>query len=739
MKNPWLAGLLLLAAAGSAFADDPRYLLDVEGSAPGKEVVISRPQNGLFPVRVILNLPPPVTPPPEPISITMSPFTGEHSVLDVQALTSCQPNAAAVTKPLPFPETGVIDICLQIPAGLSDPRYTGSMILTAKGVKPAVKAFAIVRPQATLIVQPIATQLVTLPFFSRFTSNHRATSNASAAKPPQPDPQHTFTVLLTEKSGATSADGILAGVSVSKTPGAFDVKENMAFRINGQDVSNAESSPAPTDTAQIALRRVPPGGQIGLAASLYDLSPGEYNATLRFASPNSIADDSQKQSLIIQVRDSIWWAVIVLIAAVSVSFIATKVLVLLRRRANLQRQIHNLTPQWFSGLPQTVPVVWVRASLHQANRLSSRFWLTSPDLIETQVNDVRTMLKILDQAHQLREQLSRALDEFLLRRVLIDLETVIARLDAGAPDEASVTRISSDLKTYEDWLAKDKILTKFQSDVMPAMRSLEAEIAAAGAIPAAAQPMIDELRKAMKDALDKPPDVLDDMNEVYRKYARLRALWDERSSPEALVSSPGLMEMLRVADNRKWEEVKKANLKIRVPVTSDPNGLMTYVPLQFSVESDSPVADSYLFKHRVEFAWTFTLQTERTVLTLKPVSLGPSVVQYFPRKGTVQVSVELRYKCEVQPVPNSESVQIFDSSDFGFLKSFERVEVASWLIAAVAAIVTGLSTFYFKGQAFGSFQDYLSLAVWGAGVDQTKNFVQNLQVFSTTPPASTSG
>ena len=84
-------------------------------------------------------------------------------------------------------------------------------------------------------------------------------------------------------------------------------------------------------------------------------------------------------------------------------------------------------------------------------------------------------------------------------------------------------------------------------------------------------------------------------------------------------------------------------------------------------------------------------------------------------------------------------MQISDSSDFKPYRSFELVEVASWLIAAAAAIVTGLSTFYFKGQAFGSFQDYLSLAVWGAGVDQTKNFVQNLQVFSTTPPASTSG
>jgi hypothetical protein len=741
MKSSWLAGVLLVAAAGSAFGQDPRYLLDVEGSTPGKEIAISRPQNGLFPLRVLWNVAPPAgqtaPPAPKPVSITLSQFTGDRGSFAVEILDGCQSTTLA-KQPMTFPSTGVINLCLRIPPPPGDGKYTGSMLFASDDAKPLVKPFAITRSQATLIVQPIAPQLVTLPFLARLWST-RAPSVGQKAKAPAPE--HTFTVLLTEKSGTTAAEGILAGVVVSKNPGDFDVKKNMAFKINGTDVPNLESSPPATDTAQRDLRRVLPGGQLGLETSLYGLSPGEYNATLRFSSPNSIADDSQKQSLVIQVRDSIWWAIIVLIAAVTISFIGTKVLVALRRRASLQKQIHDLTPQWFSGEPQIVPVVWVRASLHQANRLSSRFWLTSPDLIEQQVNDVRTMLKILDQAHQLREQLSRSLDEFLLRRVLIGLQTVIARLDAGAPDEATVTRIQTDLNTFQDWLEKDKVLAKFQSDVLPAMQSLESEIAAeAAAIPPAAKAIIDKLREEMKGTLQTPPPTIDKMNEAYRDYAQLRALWDERSSPEALVSSSGLIEMLKVADDSNWEQLKKAKLTIRVPITSDPNGLVTYVPLQFSVgsESDDRVVHSYLYKHRIEFAWTFKLKTNRGDVTLKPVSLGPSVVQYFPRSGNVQVSVELRYKGEVRSVPDAE-VQIFDSSDFGFFQSFEKVELASWLIAAGAAIVTGLSTFYFKGQAFGSFQDYLSLAVWGAGVDQTKNFVQNLQVFSTTPPTAAGG
>jgi len=80
--------------------------------------------------------------------------------------------------------------------------------------------------------------------------------------------------------------------------------------------------------------------------------------------------------------------------------------------------------------------------------------------------------------------------------------------------------------------------------------------------------------------------------------------------------------------------------------------------------------------------------------------------------------------------PSHKDLVIHDSSAFGFFQAFEKVEVASWLIAAAVAIVTGLATFYYKGPTFGSFQDYLTLFLWGVGVDQGKNFLQSLQVFS---------
>jgi hypothetical protein len=62
--------------------------------------------------------------------------------------------------------------------------------------------------------------------------------------------------------------------------------------------------------------------------------------------------------------------------------------------------------------------------------------------------------------------------------------------------------------------------------------------------------------------------------------------------------------------------------------------------------------------------------------------------------------------------------------------------VISFILAAIVAIVTGLSTFYFKNPVFGSLQDYLSLFLWGTAVDQTKNALQILQSYSASPTKS---
>jgi hypothetical protein len=742
MKNLFALVVVLVAtAAAPAFGEGPLYQLDVEGATPGKEIVVSRPPDGLVPVQVVLNPPAkqagqPVQP-GQPVRVSMSQFAGDRGSFAVQIRAAC--DSAEGVQSLDFAKSGMQGICLYIPALPGDGRYTGSMLLIPPDSQPLVKPFVITRPQAVLTVQPIAPQLVTLPFWD----------SGSPA-----DPQQTFRVVLSEKSGTADASGIMVKLAVSKSPANFDLEKNIAFRIRNKEVPDLESGPS-TNSNQTDLRTVRAGGQLGIDVALYGLKPGEYNAVLQFSSPNSAADDSQKQNLVIQVRSSIWWAVVCLIAAAFFSFVATKVLAGLRWRASLQRQIHDLKPQWLGRLPRILAVVWVGAVLHQAKKLSSRFWLTGTDLIDSQVGSVRSMLKLLDQARQLHDLLTRTLDDFILRRVVIGLENVESRLEAGAPDDATAACVQADLKKFEDWLATDKILDKFQDDVIPDVSKLLRDVAADPA--ASALPQIKELVARIGAELTPLPADTAKMSDLYRHYALLRVLWAARKNPAELAKElavyPDLTEVLRVADEWDWERLQGAKLKLRLPESASPEGLEAYVPLQFSVEhddeKDAGLTQSYLFKHKVDFAWTFTLTPVRgfweTIhmlpqpheVTLRPVTRGPSVVQYFPCGGQLRVQVDLHYYGQPRTGLHHEGLAIQNSSEFGFLSMFEKAEVISWLIAVSAAIATGLSTFYFKGPAFGSFQDYLSLFVWGAGIDQTKNFVQNIQASSTVPPSQT--
>jgi hypothetical protein len=190
--------------------------------------------------------------------------------------------------------------------------------------------------------------------------------------------------------------------------------------------------------------------------------------------------------------------------------------------------------------------------------------------------------------------------------------------------------------------------------------------------------------KIIETALKSPPKNTEKMNELYRNYAQLRALWIWRNDPDELIDElaayPNLKEVLRIADQREWKRLKETKLKIRPPDNESSDGLEAYVPLRFSVEPndlhrpDLPeLAQSYLFRHKVECAWTFTLTPARRGLErihlwrltlesgrrrVEPVylkqqpepitrclrSTGPSAVHYFLRAGRAEIQVQ-RCRC----------------------------------------------------------------------------------------------
>jgi hypothetical protein len=463
--------------------------------------------------------------------------------------------------------------------------------------------------------------------------------------------------------------------------------------------------------------------------------------------------DTAKKITFSNARDSVWLASLALVLGLVVSFVVTKILTGQRRRLGLLEQIHDLKVSKGGTLPPLPAVVWVDAVLSLSRRLSSQFWLTGADIIDTRVNGVRSTVGLLKQVRELVAGLQQSLDKLLFGRATEAIFRVVSELGAEVPDDTAATRIKTELTAFNDWLQSATFPAAFWNTIQPSLLALQRDIAA-GVPPDARKAAIDPLKALLDAALTDPPLAPRDPVAIYRNYARLRILWDARTDndlfPKLIANPPpDLAECFRLADDRDWNRLKAAHdsLTIQMPATSDPDGLEAFTPLPFSVAAPGAVGHSFLFRHKVEFAWQFTQAPDLKwhekargrkpqPVNLAPTTMGPSVIQYFPRRGQVEVSVKLSYEGDsftLNPVPGPN---IQDSSDFGLLDAFGRVEVVSWMVAAGAALATGLGTYYYKNPTFGSYQDYLALIMWGAGMDQGKNFLQALQAVSPQPAAS---
>jgi hypothetical protein len=549
-------------------------------------------------------------------------------------------------------------------------------------------------------------------------------------------------VIVREKTGTIPLEGLSIRLEQVAAPDSgFDLARNVHFTVNGQPADNftrLPNNPSPT------LPAIPRGGQAEVKLRLHDLHPGDYITTLRFTASNSVADDAaQRLQLTIHVRDSVEWAIACLLVALILSFISTKVLTSQRRRAALLQQVQSLQPDWFAALRPIAPVVWVQAVLHKAERLSRQFWLTSPELIEQSITGVRTVLNVLDRARQLRDKLNLTLSPLVFQRVMLSLDNVVSGLGTGGLDDTAMQPIKARLAGFDDWLNNERFPTVFWNDIAPSLQSLKSQVDDER-VHEAARELVRELKSAIDAALISPPTKRADVERAYQQYAKLRILWEQRADVAALLgpAKTDIIELFKLADDHLWRQLTETLLTIRMPVTNDPDGLAAYDTLQFSIETGDPALDeSYLFRHKTECHWTFIMQPTRTFrqkygrrdqpqqVMLTPVSLGPSVVQYFPCAGSVRVSAKLVYQAKSKELPEAVGPTIRASSDYAVYKILALSEVYSWFVAALLAIATGLSTYYFTSSSWGTYEDYLTLFMWGVGVDQGKNFLQALQQY----------
>jgi hypothetical protein len=745
LRSVWrracLSGLSLIAIAPLVFSQGPpapdqqkqapppnpnssknsAFTLDVETSASSGSVTLTRPDSGFYPLNLIYSGP---TLKDVPISISVFTSDGGGQPLDVALQSSCQGTAGKDSRSINSDAESyrLIPLCLIVGKLPINKPYTGRLTIAPASGPVVIKTITFNRPAIPQGMLVVDQNTLAETFSRRFWGNLGHIEG-------------TFSVRLHEKTSAIPLEGISVRLESGQggSENGLDVEKNLAFLWNGQQSDLARYPPKEVGADP---RNLGEGQQSIVTVQVHDLKPGDYTAVLRFSAINSAADDAQKLELHVHIRDSIWRAVFLLLLAVAISFVATKVLSTMRCRASLLTQIGALQPAWFSALPPARPVVWLRAVLHKTKTLSKRFWLTSPDLIAANLNDARRMLVVLDNIRQLRGKLQLALAELVYRRVAIGLDHVMARLGESPLTDADIQSFNGELAPFNDWLDPQKFPTILWNDVQPALQSLQNEITALTVQGFQDQPFIASLIQAGTQALATPPSDRPGVEQIYEKYVRLRVLWEERDGLNDLLgpAQGELSSFLEVADQREWKRIEADPLQLKLPERAGTDDLEAFDVVHFSVNASDPkIERTYIFRHKIQYQWEFQLQPRtgnRQRVVLQPVSLGPSVVQYFPFPGPVSVTVTLTYGSELKHIEAPDPTFISPSSDFQPYKILAGTEIMSWVISLVTALATGLSMFYFKGTSWGTYPDYLTLVLWGMGVDQGKTFLQALQANS---------
>lgn len=678
---------------------------------------------------------------PRNVLISPSLFTSDSGSITVHASNGpCDSGKPPAGPPVRFALTGTIQVmCLFVPELPSDGKYTGNLVIESEKTDVAVKPLAVSRataaPSTSLVVG--GPNRVDLTIMNPF-------ENGSAPR---------FVVTVQEKTGKTPIEGLYVRLEVVSSPAGYDLNK-IDFTLN--DAPANDLAVMKTTDA----RRIPPGGQVKVGVTLNDLRPGEYNLVFRFAGVNTGTDDTQKLTLPVRVHHHWIWAVLLLFVASLVSFAAGKVVAAKRKRVELLRKIGELRPPWLTAFDQILPVVWVGATLDLAETLSKRFWLTAPDEIDRRVNGVSNHLKALDQARRLRDRLRSKLHPMAFRKVDRILMPAIGELGQSPLDDAALERFQTELAGFEDWLKPDKFAATLWDAIQGSLRDLQSNIQRNPP----AQPS--KVFTALKDKLDTNlktlPTTAADVEDAYLTYAKLKTFWvvrgDEKVSKEcekaeslitASSSGADLERFFNIADKCAWEQLKKApGVQIDVPVATHP-AAEAFTPLRFAVNAPKTDDDeTYLFKYRIEYEWTFAFRTLRWYhsagndapayrrrwykqkaapqpVPLKPKTLGPSVMQAFPHAGQVQVSARMTFIGDAFKLSQTDPpLHVGPSRAHGIMQAFEHAELLSWATALAIAIFSGLSIYYVSAAGWGGFKDYLTMFLWGAGMETGKTFLQ---------------
>lgn len=236
------------------------------------------------------------------------------------------------------------------------------------------------------------------------------------------------------------------------------------------------------------------------------------------------------------------------------------------------------------------------------------------------------------------------------------------------------------------------------------------------------------------------PNVPGSLNAMIRLegvYALLKLIWEQRENEERrkrfiklVLEEKPLDQAFKVLDDEVWELLKKEDAVHIVP-PGEGKVIEEYDPIDFEVICTDPDANTFLFKHGLEYEWRIDFGGDRP---LTPITSTTMVTQFIPTatKNTdnkVTVNLTMKFKNEERPVKAVEFDTIA-TTQFRHLWPIPTTELIGIGLSLILALVAGFESDAFVAALAGSWNEYLVLFAWGIGADQMRNLIQNLDTFT---------
>ena len=543
------------------------------------------------------------------------------------------------------------------------------------------------------------------------------------------------TVHVSEASGHWPLDNVYVEDITPPSESGFSPKRSLSFKFNHKSTDDlwAVQHSSRVDSKHA----VPSGSRIPVDILLTEAGAGTHNVALRFKSAQATESEHGLLSIAYYVRHGWGWAVLVLALATFASAFGTKILDSRRQQLSLQRRIHALNAPWLRRIQPTLPVVWLSAIAHQASKWNKGIILAGADVIEERIVEANNVLAILQRMEKLKRSVDAITtqDGMVYRRLMRELRHVEKRIGDGPVNDTVRQEIELVLQVYEGWTASETALLagywgSLKGDVEYMSNAIKpGEYSGA-------KPMVEIMLRELSAALKTEPSTIQEAIQYEIWYAKLKLMKErgEKGSAETeefarFAIEASIDEVFNAADRENWNALKNADLNgfsIRCPRGTD---LEAGQPFMLElIPSDKSLSSNYLFKHGLEYQWTITITPNRgEAFTLKPITQQPRVAQYSPKAGKMTAIVEVSWAYDAKNIITIDRGGPFEfrpSRDFGWWRGIQKVEWVSLLIAIAVALLSGISAFYLDNPAFGTAKDYVTLFLWGFGVDQGKNFIQ---------------